>query len=100
MKRIITLCIICLITFSLIACGNREEKDTSPNGENTITIKYDFVSRPSVFYKGECIWEYPGRGFNEEVFFDVEWIDDDTIKLTYNDESHNGKYREEFELDL
>ena len=58
------------------------------------------VSRPCVIYKGDCIWKYPGNGFNEEVFFDVEWIDDDTVKLIYNDESHGGKYYEEFEIDL
>lgn len=31
------------------------------------------------------------------MFFDVEWIDEDTVKLIYNDESHGGKYYEEFE---
>lgn len=100
MKRIITLCMICVIACSLIACSNRAEKYTSPDGETTITVKYDYASRPSVLYNGECIWKYPGSGFNEEVFFDVEWIDDDTVKLIYNDESHGGKYYEEFEIDL
>ncbi len=37
---------------------------------------------------------------NEEVYFNVEWVDEDTIKLIYNDESHQGKYYEEFEIDL
>ena len=91
---------ICIIALSLIACGNRAEKYTSPDGKNTLTVKYDYANRPSVLYNGECIWEYPGSGFNEEVFFDVEWIDDDTVKMIYNDESHNGKYSEEFEIDL
>ena len=100
MKRILTLCITCLIACNLIACGNRVEKYTSPSGDNRIKVKYDFVSRPALFYNGDCIWEYPGRGFNEEVFFEVEWVDDDTVKMIYNDESHGGKYYEEFEIDL
>ena len=41
------------------------------SGNNKITVEYDFVSRPCVIYKGDCIWKYPGNGFNEEVFFDV-----------------------------
>ncbi len=99
MKRIIALYVLFIIACSLIACSNREDKFTSPSGENTITIKYDYASRPSVYYKGDCIWEYPGSGFNEEAIFNVEWIDDDTIKLIYNDETHSGKYSEEFEID-
>ncbi len=99
-KRIITLCMICIIALSLIACGNRQEKYSSPNGENTIIVEYDYASRPSVLYNGECIWEYLGSGFNEEVYFQVEWIDEDTVMLIYRDESHNGRYYEEFEIDL
>ena len=53
-----------------------------------------------MIYNGDVIWKYEGSGFNEEVFFQVEWIDDDTVKLIYNNESHNGKYYEEFEIDL
>ena len=52
MRRIVTLCMICIIACSIIACSNREENYTSP-----------------------------GSGFNEEVFFAVEWIDDDTKDL-------------------
>ncbi len=100
MKRFLTLCMICFLACSLSACGDRVEKYTSPGGENTITVEYDFVSRPSVFNNGDRIWEYPGSGFNEEVFFEVEWIDDDTLKLIYNDETHNGKYYEEYEINL
>lgn len=51
-------------------------------------------------YNGNRIWEYEGSGFNEEVFFQVEWIDEDTVRLIYIDESHNGNYYEEFEIDL
>ena len=100
MKKIIVSLLIIVTLLSLSACVNRVEKYTSPSGNNKITIEYDFVSRPCVIYKGDCIWKYPGRGFNEEVFFDVEWIDDDTVKLIYKDGRHNGKYYEEFEIDL
>ncbi len=100
MKRLIMLCMICFMTCNMIACSNRVEEYTSPSGENTITVKYDYASRPSVFNKGDCIWNYPGSGFNEEVFFDVEWLDDDTLKLINNDESHNGKYYEEYKIEL
>ena len=98
--RIISICLICFIVCSIVACSDRIEQYTSPNGDNKITVKYDFVSRPSVFYKGNCIWKYPGSGFNEEADFEVEWIDNDTVKLVYNDPSHSGKYYEEFEIDL
>ena len=61
---------------------------------------YTGIIADAVIYNGDVIWKYEGSGFNEEVFFQVEWIDDDTVKLIYNDESHNGKYYEEFEIDL
>ena len=37
-------------------------------------------------------------GLKKQIF-NVEWIDDDTVKLIYNDETHSGKYSEEFEID-
>lgn len=100
MRKAFIVCLICIVAISVIACSKRQEKYSSPNGENTIIVEYDYVSRPSVIYNGDVIWEYEGSGFNEEVFFNVEWIDDDTVKLTFNDESHNGMYYEEFEIDL
>ena len=84
----------------LMACSGRTEKYTSPNGTNEIKITYDFASRPSVAYKGKTIWEYEGSGFNEEVFFHVDWISEDTFILRYDDESHGGKYAEEFTIKL
>ena len=53
-----------------------------------------------MIYKGKKIWEYPGRGFNEEAFFDVIWQSEDEFILRYDDESHNGKYAEEFLIKL
>lgn len=100
MKRLLSVCLIVFIAFNVAACSNRRAKYSSPNGDNTIIVEYDPVSRPRVIYNGDVIWKYEGRGFNEEVYFQVEWIDEDTIKLIYNDESHQGKYYEEFEIDL
>ena len=91
-----------LIIVIILSCffSNRKSRFTSPNKTNLVTISYDFVSRPSVIYNGKKIWEYPGRGFNEEAYFKVSWIDDDTVKLVYSDPAHGGKYYEEFEIDL
>ncbi len=100
MKRLLSFCLIVFIALNVAACGNRREKYSSPNGENSIIVEYDAVSRPHVIYHGDVIWKYEGRGFNEEAYFEVEWVDEDTIKLIYNDESHQGKYYEEFEIDL
>ncbi|MCR5327311.1 MAG: hypothetical protein K6E12_00445 [Saccharofermentans sp.] len=100
MRKVFLFCLICIVACSVISCGNRQEKYSSLNGENTIIVEYDYASRPHVIYNGDVIWKYEGSGFNEEVFFDVEWIDEDTVKLIYNDESHGGKYYEEFEIDL
>lgn len=100
MRRVFIFCLISIFAFSVIACSNRQEEYSSPNGENTIIVEYDYVSRPRVIYNGDVIWEYEGSGFNEEAFFQVEWIDEDTVKLFYEDESHNGRYYEEFEIDL
>ena len=91
---------ILLVISSLTACINRRETFKSPNGTNKITVSYDFVSRPSVIYKGKTIWEYEGRGFNEEAFFYVDWLSENDFILHYDDESHSGKYAEEFHITL
>ncbi len=99
-KKYLKLFFVVLLFCAITACGNRKEKFKSPDGDNTIIVEYDFVSRPSVRYKHNIIWEYPGRGFNEEVYFDVEWIDNDSFKIIYRDGRHAGKYYEEFTIDL
>ena len=84
----------------MTACNERKETFESPKGTNKVTISYDFASRPSVIYGGETIWKYEGSGFNEEVFFKVDWISENALNLRYDDETHNGKYAEIFYIEL
>lgn len=76
-----------------------EEVYTSPEGTNTIVVKYDFVCRPDVFKKGwlwdKKIWSYPNGGFMETVHFSVEWISEYQIRLIYDD-IKDDKYDEEY----
>lgn len=71
---------------------------TSPQGTNTIIVKYDFVSRPSIFKKGflwnKKIWKYPNPGFAETVVFGVEWLSESQIRFTYDDKC--DAYDEEY----
>lgn len=75
-----------------------EEVFISPQGSNTIVVKYDFVCRPDVFKKGwlwdKKIWSYPKGGFMETVHFGVEWLSENQIRLTYDD--LNDGYDEEY----
>ena len=76
--------LVMLVICMLSGCGyDREDVFTSPAGTNTVTIKYDYVSRPTLFYHGEKIWEYPNSGFDEEVYFYIEWESEDTFILKY-----------------
>lgn len=97
---VIVILVFWVIVIAVFFSGNRKNSYSSPNKTNQVTISYDFASRPSVIYKGKKIWEYPGRGFNEEAFFDVIWQSEDEFILRYDDESHNGKYAEEFLIKL
>ncbi len=92
--------ILLAIAFMMTACSERKETFESPNGTNKVTISYDFASRPSVIYNGETIWKYEGSGFNEEVFFKVDWTSENAFNLRYDDETHNGKYSEIFYIEL
>lgn len=33
------------------------------------------------YMKKKCIFEYDGVGFNETVYWDIEWISEDEIRL-------------------
>lgn len=71
---------------------------TSPLGTRTILVRYDYVSRPSVFINGERLFYYKGRGFNETVSWGVTWASEQQIVLSYNDS--NDEYDEKFYIDI
>ena len=68
---------------------DRDKKYTSPNGTNTITVKYDYLSRPSVYKGNKKIFSYNGPGYMESVYFDVEWVSEDELIL----KATNNKYK-------
>jgi len=55
-----------------------DQSFVSPNGINTILVRYDYMSRPTVFLNGKDtkIFEYSDPGFMENIHFDVEWKGD------------------------
>ena len=69
-----------------------DKKFTSPNKVNTILVRYDYVSRPSVFLDGKEIFEYSRAGFMENVHFDVKWISDYEFIL------YNERVKEEYRV--
>lgn len=97
-RIILVIAVMCMLS----GCGyqDREYVSTSPDGTNTITIRYDFASRPTLFLNGEKFWEYPNSGFNEEPYFYIEWESEDSFTLKYDNESHNGKLAEAYQINL
>ncbi|MCI9081509.1 MAG: hypothetical protein HFI70_04160 [Lachnospiraceae bacterium] len=104
LKYISLLMILLLLIFFCRSCASSfgyedEEVYTSPQGTNTIVVKYDFVCRPDVFKKGwlweKKIWSYPNSGFMESVHFGVEWLSENQIRLEYDD-VNNDEYDEEY----
>ena len=79
-----------------------QEIFTSPQGTNTIIVQYDFMSRPTVYKKrllwDKELWVYPGSGFMETVHFNVEWLSEDIIKISYDDK--DDEYDEEFVIEI
>ena len=79
-KIIVISSIIVFIVLLVMAISDlkyeREQKFTSPNGTNTITIKYDMFSCPTVFKGNKKIFEAKKR-YIETVYFDVEWVSED-----------------------
>lgn len=75
----------------------------SPEGSNTIIVKYDLLCRPDIFKKGflldKKIWDYPNSGFMETVHFGVEWISENEFLLTYEDVNHK-EYHEEYHITI
>lgn len=89
-KRLIVLLMILTVILLLHKCSESLTTSysyTSPEGSNTIIVKYDLASRPTIYKKGlfyqQKIWDYPGHGFNETVVFNVEWLSEDEIRFFY-----------------
>ena len=96
-KRICFLC--CALSLFLCGCsGQPDQRFTSPSGRTAIIVKYDFVSRPTVYIDGLLfdreIWSYDGNGFMETVYFTPEWISETRFIFRYDDS--DGGYCEEF----
>ncbi|MEO1770734.1 hypothetical protein [Candidatus Enterococcus ferrettii] len=71
-----------------------DQSFVSPNNETKIFVRYDYISRPSVFLEnGKEIFNYEGPGFMETIQFDVEWLEGDTFIL-YNNQV-NERYKVE-----
>lgn len=72
---------------------SRDKVIKSPSGKYSITLRYDYVSRPYIFRNNKLIFETKKGGFNEDVFFEVEWQSENEI-LLYIDE-HKTKYKDD-----
>lgn len=96
-KKNAVLCI--LVLFILTGCTtieyetSRDEVIYSPSGNYSITLRYDYVSRPYIFKDDTLVFETNKPGYNETVYFKVEWKSEDEIFLYI--ESDNDKYSNE-----
>ena len=98
-KKNAVLCI--LVLFILTGCTtseieyetSRDEVIYSPSGNYSITLRYDYVSRPYIFKDDTLVFETNKPGCNETVYFKVEWKSEDEIFLYI--ESDNDKYSNE-----
>ena len=86
--------------FILSGCANlkydtdRDEVIQSPDESYSLTIRYDYVSRPDIYKDGKRIFEYSGSGFMENVYWDIEWVSDNEIML-YIKSPQRKKYNNE-----
>ena len=84
-KKNAVLCI--LVLFILTGCTtseieyetSRDEVIYSPSGNYSITLRYDYVSRPYIFKDDTLVFETNKLGYNETVYFKVEWKSEDRI---------------------
>ena len=95
--RSVLLVFIMLVLFAFTGCEGLEYETKrdykSPSGNKVVTVKIDYVSRPDVFYNGECIFKYDRTGFTETVPWDVKWNSEDEIELYLAD--GRAKYKNE-----
>ena len=97
-KTVISVVIVVFVMTFVVGCTNqmyeKEEIFKSPTGKKEVIVKVDYVSRPDVFCDNECIFQYEGSGFNETVYWDVEWLSEEEIRL-YLSAPSNDKYADE-----
>ena len=102
--KVIKIVSVTILLIGFVKCGlyfkndfgydTRDKEFISPTGQTKVLLRYDFVSRPFLFYNGELIFSYKGAGFMESVFFDIEWITEMEIRL------YTEKYDEEYFITL
>ena len=82
---------ITLFLLGLVKCGlylkndfgydTRDQIFVSPSGQTTVRLRYDFASRPFLFYDNQKVFEYNGSGFMESVYFDIQWVSEKEVRL-------------------
>lgn len=92
MKKYAYLCGLLFVCFGLLTgCTDFSKTVVSPNGTHTLQIDYDFASCPTVYEEKRgsdvLLWSYQGAGFTETTFVSVEWTGEDTVDLTFADET-------------
>ena len=102
--KVIKIASVIILLIGLVKCGlylkndfgydNRDKEFISPTGQTKVLLRYDFVSRPFLFYNGELIFSYERSGFMENVFFDIEWISEMKVRL------YTEQYDEEYFITL
>lgn len=102
-RRVLVILCIIIVLATLFGCSvfdnvlyetSRDEVLESPGGEYTLTLRYDYVSRPFIFKENRLIYEYDGPGFNETVSWGIEWVAENEIVLYYDDVK--DEYDEEY----
>ena len=78
----------------LVYDTSRDTVIESPDKSYSVTIRYDYVSRPDLYIDGEKIFEYDGSGFMESVGWNIEWLSEKEI-LLYIQSPQKEKYSKE-----
>ena len=79
---------------------NKSYKIKNKTGLGKYDCKINITTKFEEFLPGDKQSTLENFLFNEEVFFDVLWQSEDTFILRYEDESHGGKYAEEYLIRL
>ena len=106
MKNIKNVLSIAVLGVTIFAAGctdlqyEKQESFSSPSGELTVTVKTDAMCRPDVYYGKDCIFEYNGAGFMEEVSWDIEWVSDDEIMLYLESPARDKYAGEKYSIEI